>query len=127
MSNAPAPNSTMSDVFAAAARVACLAVGLLLIVMGGMYALSVFSMVSSLVRDPQGMQSPVDAMASAIKADKLDLNIQGQAISPGGTVAMICLLVWYAFLVWIPLALVKAGGRLVYWTLHAGKGEAARA
>jgi hypothetical protein len=40
---------------------------------------------------------------------------------------MICLLVWYAFLVWIPLALVKAGGRLVYWTLHAGtKGEPAR-
>jgi hypothetical protein len=118
------PNSTampMPELLALAARVGCQGVGLLLIVMGAMYAISVFSAVFELVKDPQGLESPVRTVSKAIDAEKLSFNVQGQAVSPGGTVAMILLLLWYVFLAWIPLAIVKTGGLLIYWTVRSAK------
>jgi hypothetical protein len=102
------------------ARVACQGVGLLLVAMGACYAISVFSTVGAILKNPQGLQAPVEAMAATIHADELKVTVGESSIAPGHVVALLLVLLWHMFWAWIPLALLAAGGRLLYWTFHAG-------
>lgn len=102
------------------ARVACQGVGLLLVVMGACYAISVFSTVGGILKSPQGLQAPVEAMAATIHADELKITVAEVSIAPGYVVALLLVLLWHVFWAWIPLALLGAGGRLLYWTFHVG-------
>ncbi len=97
----------------AGARIFTLVAGLLLILVGSVYAVEVFWSVGSLLKDPAGLEGPVKSFEKIISAENLALPLNGQPVQFGGAIALSLLFVWYAFWAWIPLALIGAGGRLV--------------
>jgi hypothetical protein len=101
------------ELLMAGARIFTLVAGLLLILVGGLYALQVFWSVGSLLKDPAGLEGPTKTIGRIISAEKLSMQINGQAVEFGGVFSLVLLFLWYVFWVWIPLALIAAGGRLV--------------
>jgi hypothetical protein len=101
------------DMILAGARVFTLIVGVVLILVGVVYAVQVFLTVGSLLKDPGGLAAPVKAVEKVISAENLALNVNGQPVAFGGVVALLLMFLWYAFWAWIPLAIIAAGGRLV--------------
>lgn len=96
-----------------AARLFTLGAGVLLILVGAVYAVSVFLSVGSLLKNPAALAGPLETFKRLIGADKLVLNAGGQVVEVGGMAAIGILFLWYVFWAWIPLALIAAGGRLV--------------
>ena len=101
------------DVIMTGARLLTVFAGVILILAGVVYAVQVFQAVGGLLRDPAGLQAPVETMAKIIGAEKLEININGQPLAIGGVVSLLLMFLWYAFWAWIPLAIIAAGGRLV--------------
>lgn len=106
-------SSSPMDMLLVGARVLTLIAGVVLILVGVVYAVQVFLTVGSLLRDPAGLEGPVKAVEKVISAENLALNLNGQAIQVGGMVAMLLMFLWYVFWAWIPLAIIVAGGKLV--------------
>jgi hypothetical protein len=101
------------DLLLGGARILTLMAGVVLILVGVVYAVQVFLTVGSLLKNPTGLEGPVKAMEKVISAEQMALNINGQAIPFGGAVALLLMFLWYVFWAWIPLAIIAAGGRLV--------------
>jgi hypothetical protein len=101
------------DLVIAAARIMALLAGVVLILVGAIYAVQVFFSVGGLLKDPAQLGAPVKRVEEVISADKLTMNVGGEQVEPGGTISLCLLLLWYMFWAWIPLALIAAGGRLV--------------
>jgi hypothetical protein len=97
----------------AGARIFTLVAGLVLILVGAIYAVQVFWSVGSLLKNPAGLEGPVKTMEQLISAEKLGIQFNGQPVNFGGMIALCLLFLWYVFWAWIPLALIAAGGRLV--------------
>jgi hypothetical protein len=97
----------------AGARVFTLVAGIVLILVGAVYAVQVFWSVGSLLKNPAGLEGPVKTVEKLISAENLAVPVNGQPVQFGGAIAMCLLLLWYLFWAWIPLALIAAGGRLV--------------
>ncbi len=102
------------DLVMAGARMLTLLAGVVLILVGVVYAVQVFLAVGSLLKDPAaGLEGPVKGVEKLISAETMVLDLNGQTVRFGGTTAMLLMFVWYAFWAWIPLAIIGAGGRLV--------------
>ncbi len=101
------------DMLLAGARIFTLVAGVVLILVGVVYAVQVFLTVGSIVKNPAALEGPVKSFEKVISAEQLAVNVNGQAVRVGGAVALMLLFVWYLFWAWIPLAIIAAGGRLV--------------
>lgn len=101
------------EMFLSGARLLTVVIGVVLILVGVAYAVQVFQAVGGLLRDPAGLEAPVQKMQKIIGAEKMEVNINGQAFPVGGAISLLLMFLWYAFWAWIPLAIIAAGGRLV--------------
>jgi hypothetical protein len=99
-------------------RVACQLVGLLLILLGAFYVLNVFSAVGGVIAKPEGIEALPKAISQAIDADRMVVKTETTEVAFGKAVAMLFTLLWYLLWAWIPLALLYAGGKLVWWTMQ---------
>lgn len=105
------------DALASFGRFVAQLIGLGLVLTGAYYALDVFQAVGVLVRDPKGLEGPTAAMATVIDAERLAVKLGDQSVAPGKWAALGCLFGWYVLWCWIPLAIIGAGGRVLYWTM----------
>jgi hypothetical protein len=99
-------------------RMACQVVGLLLILLGAFYLLSVFRAVSEIIARPEGLEALPKAIAAAIDSERMIVKTETAEVAFGKAVAMLFTIMWYILWAWIPLALLYAGGKLVWWTLQ---------
>lgn len=137
----PAPLPDLSDLPTRIVRVVCQLTGLVLIAVGVIYLLDVFSRVRSVLNDPQGISKVTSEFAEMIEADKMVLRTGPQSPPPvppaggdgppapaaepaadngfpvGKAVAAAMAFGWYLLFFWIPCAILAAGSRLIYWTL----------
>ena len=114
------PPQLLSDQLSLAARIAGQVVGLLLVLLGAGYVLYAFTAIGGIVRNPNQLDAAVAAMARTIDAEHLAVKVGEETIAPGRLLAMLILLLWYLLWSWIPLAILGAGGRLLYWTFRLG-------
>jgi hypothetical protein len=108
-----ANGSNPLDLIVAGARLLTVVVGVVMILVGVVYAVQVFQSVGALLRDPAGLEAPVQRMEKIISAEKLEVTINGQPLALGGPVSLLLMFLWYVFWAWLPLAIIAAGSRLV--------------
>lgn len=101
------------EMFLTGARLLTVIVGVVLILAGVVYSVQVFQAVGGLLRDPAGLEAPLQKMQKMIGAEKMEVNLNGQPFPVGGAISLLLMFLWYAFWAWIPLAIIAAGGRLV--------------
>ena len=94
----------------------CQIAGLVLIFLGVYLAYSIFVDVTTHIKEPETFGEPMKQIGELIGADQLQL--PGAAADDkmpiGKLVTMGVLYLWYVFWAWIPLAMLKAGLRLVW-------------
>lgn len=102
---------------AAVMRTVCQVFGLILVIVGLFFALNMLVRVGKVVDDPTVLEKPLGGMADRIEADKLTVKLPGGQLPLGKLTAMVLLMMWYALGIWIPLAIVFVGAKIV--AIHA--------
>jgi hypothetical protein len=93
-------------------------VGLGLVLAGTYYALDVFHAIGSIVRDFKNLEAPAATMAEIIDAKRMTVKLHGEEFAVGRSAAAGGVFMWYGLWAWIALAIIGAGGRLLYWTFQ---------
>jgi hypothetical protein len=99
-------------------RVLCQLVGLGLVLVGTYYAIDVFHAIGAVVKDFKNLEGPAATMAEIIDAKHMNLRINGEDFAAGRSAAAGGVFMWYGLWAWIALAIIAAGGRLLYWTFQ---------
>lgn len=117
----------MTDTAGKFIRLAVQITGIVLIVVGVVYLLDVFVRVREVINAPQKQDELVNGFAKQIDADKIAIPtsklgegnqfVPGDPIPIGRPIALGMALAWHLLFAWIPLAILAAGGKLIYWTL----------
>jgi hypothetical protein len=92
--------------------------GVLVIVLGIVYAVRTFDLVYSTVSaGPEAFESSIQKWAAAVGGEQLDFVIDGTTYHAAPVVALAVLGVGTLVLVWISMRLILTGAKVVSWTL----------
>lgn len=98
-------------------RAAAGVLGVVIIVIGLVFAMRLFAALLGTLRNPEGIQPQVAQWATVLGGDELTVVIAGNKYPCGRIVAVIVLGGGSVVLAWIAMGLTLTGAKLVSWTL----------
>jgi len=87
-------------------------IGVIFVIVGIFFAVKVFIGIVKIVDEPVLLSPKIQAMKNVLAANEISLSGEENDVELGNTVTMIFMVIWYYFLVWIPLAIIRVGGQI---------------
>jgi hypothetical protein len=102
-----------SDPFTRGLRIASQVTGLILVLAGAYYAVSILAAAIGFARNPGALEPALTAMAQTLNLTEATVSVGEDRVSLGRTVSAGFVLMWYLLSGWLAYLVMSAGGRLV--------------
>ena len=97
-------------------RLAATGLGIVVIIIGLVYATRIFHVIYTTLQSPEAFQSLLDQWVAVLGGKELDLTIAGGTFHGANVFSVLVLGGGAAILAWIAIGLILAGAKIVSWT-----------
>ena len=111
----------MTEQVGQAVRIAAAVLGLVIIVIGLIYALRVFDLVYGSLRSPEGFGEVFARWVAAIGGEELNIEVEGEVIPLGPAFAIVIMGGGALILCWVAMGFITTGAKVISWTVDERK------
>ena len=97
-------------------RLAATVLGLIVIVVGLVYAAKIFVSIYDTLWAPETLKAPLAKWADAVGGEDLDVELEGQTYHAARGLAVLVVVVFNLILAWISMGIMLTGAKIVSWT-----------
>ena len=111
----------MAEQVGQAMRIAATILGLVIIVIGLIYALKVFDLVYGSLRSPEGFGEVFARWVAAIGGEEPNIEVEGEVIPLGPAFAIVIMGGGAFILCWVAMGFITTGAKVISWTVDERK------
>jgi len=111
----------MTEQVGQAVRIIATILGLVIIVIGLIYALRVFDLVYGSLKSPEGFGEVFARWVAAIGGEELNIEVEGEVIPLGPAFAIAIMGGGALILCWVAMGFITTGAKVIAWTVDERK------